>query len=62
MSGGLDVLALKEDDVQKFLAAQVHLGDPNIDFQMAQYVYKVKQDGELWIGDDQFGIRGNLLQ
>jgi small subunit ribosomal protein SAe len=45
MSGGLDVLALKEDDVQKFLAAQVHLGDPNIDFQMAQYVYKVKQDG-----------------
>ena len=47
MSGGYEVLALKEDDVQKFLAAQVHIGDPNVDYQMAQYVYKVRQDGEL---------------
>ena len=46
MSGGLDVLALKEDDVTKLLAAGAHLGDPNIDFQMAQYVYKTKPDGE----------------
>lgn len=45
MSGGLDVLAMKEDDVTKLLAAAAHLGDPNVDFQMAQYVFKVKSDG-----------------
>ena len=45
MSGGTDVLAMKEDDVSKLLAAGAHLGDPNIDFQMAQYVFKVKTDG-----------------
>ena len=45
MSGGLDALAMKEDDVSKLLAAGSHLGDPNVDFQMAQYVYKTKTDG-----------------
>lgn len=45
MSGGLEVLSMKEDDVTKLLAAGTHLGDSNIDFQMAQYVYKVKTDG-----------------
>ena len=45
MSGGLDVLAMKEDDITKLLAASTHLGDANVDFQMAQYVYKVKTDG-----------------
>jgi len=45
MSGGLDVLAMKEDDITKLLAASTHLGDANVDFQMAQYVYKVKADG-----------------
>ena len=45
MSGGLDVLAMKEDDITKLLAASTHLGDANVDFQMAQYVYKVKNDG-----------------
>lgn len=45
MSGGLDVLAMKDDDVTKLLAAGAHLGDPNVDFQMSQYVYKVKPDG-----------------
>lgn len=45
MSGGLDVLSMKEDDVTKLLAAGTHLGDPNVDFQMSQYVYKVKGDG-----------------
>ena len=45
MSGSLDALAMKEDDVTKMLAAGAHLGDPNIDFQMAQYVFKVKIDG-----------------
>lgn len=46
MSAGCDTLSMKEDDVKKLLAAGAHLGDPNIDFQMKQYVYKVKQDGE----------------
>jgi len=45
MSGGLDVLALKEEDVQKFLVCQTHLGGQNVDFQMEQYVYKRKNDG-----------------
>jgi len=45
MSGGLDVLALKEDDLLKFLAASAHLGSSNVDFQMLQYVFKRKPDG-----------------
>lgn len=47
MSGGLDVLQMKEEDVLKFLAAGTHLGGTNLDFQMDQYVYKRKSDGEL---------------
>jgi small subunit ribosomal protein SAe len=46
MSGGLDVLALREDDVTKFLACGAHLGAQNLDFQMEQYIYKRKQDGQ----------------
>lgn len=46
MSGGLDVLQMKEEDVLKFLAAGTHLGGTNLDFQMDQYVYKRKSDGE----------------
>lgn len=47
MSGGADILSLKEDDVTKMLAAETHLGETNgPDFQMAQYVFKVKSDGE----------------
>ncbi|EFN84776.1 40S ribosomal protein SA [Harpegnathos saltator] len=46
MSGGLDVLALKEDDVTKMLlAAGIHLGAENVNFQMEQYVYKKRVDG-----------------
>ncbi|XP_029996133.1 small ribosomal subunit protein uS2 [Sphaeramia orbicularis] len=45
MSGGLDVLQMKEEDVLKFLAAGTHLGGTNLDFQMEQYVYKRKSDG-----------------
>lgn len=54
MSGGHDVLAMKEDDVTKLLAASAHLGEKdddlpqNINFQMRQYVFKVKPDGEFW--------------
>jgi len=45
MSGGLDVLSLKEDDVTKMLAACTHLGTNNVDFQMEQYIYKRRPDG-----------------
>ncbi|XP_060522833.1 small ribosomal subunit protein uS2 [Cylas formicarius] len=45
MSGGLEVLSLKEEDVTKMLAASTHLGTPNIDFQMEQYIYKRRADG-----------------
>jgi small subunit ribosomal protein SAe len=45
MSGGLDVLSLKEDDVTKMLSACTHIGSENVDYQMEQYVYKRRQDG-----------------
>ncbi|KAM9201026.1 LOW QUALITY PROTEIN: small ribosomal subunit protein uS2-like [Dugong dugon] len=45
MSGALDVLRMKEEDVLKFLAAGTHLGGTNLDFQMEQYIYKRKSDG-----------------
>ena len=46
MSGGFDILAMKEDDVTKMLSAGVHLGDSNVNFQMEQYIYKVRSDGK----------------
>eukprot|EP00918_Siedleckia_nematoides_P047895 GHVU01104909.1.p1 GENE.GHVU01104909.1~~GHVU01104909.1.p1 ORF type:complete len:334 (+),score=53.91 GHVU01104909.1:75-1076(+) len=45
MSGGLEVLGLKEEDVIKFLACGTHLGSTNVDFQMQHYVFKRKPDG-----------------
>ncbi|XP_037055164.1 40S ribosomal protein SA-like [Peromyscus leucopus] len=45
MSGALDVLQMKEEDVLKFLAARTHLSGNNLDFQMEQYIYKRKSDG-----------------
>ncbi|XP_012787609.2 40S ribosomal protein SA-like [Sorex araneus] len=45
MSGALDVLQMKEEDVLKFLATGTHLGGINLDFQMKQYIYKRKNDG-----------------
>lgn len=45
MSGGLDILTLREEDVAKFLAAGTHLGSTSVDFRMLQYVYKRKSDG-----------------
>lgn len=45
MSGGLDVLSLKEEDVSKMLAATTHIGSTNCDFQMEQYIYKTRSDG-----------------
>jgi small subunit ribosomal protein SAe len=43
MSGGVDALALKEDDLLKMLAANAHLGSQQCDYQMLQYVYKTRQ-------------------
>ena len=52
MSGGLEVLALKEADVMKMLAASTHLGTQNADYQMLQYAYKRKKDGKAtWLLD-----------
>lgn len=45
MSGGIDVLALKEEDVTKMLAASSHIGTDNANFQMEQYVFKRRADG-----------------
>ncbi|CAO2644110.1 40S ribosomal protein SA [Lemmus lemmus] len=44
MSGALDVLQMKEEDVLKLLAEGTHLGGTNLDFQMEQYIYKRKRD------------------
>ncbi|MEJ1283303.1 hypothetical protein NN561_014272 [Cricetulus griseus] len=45
MSGALDVLQMKEEDVLKFLAAGTYLSGTNLDFQMEQFIYKRKRDG-----------------
>jgi small subunit ribosomal protein SAe len=45
MSGALDVLALKDHDVTKMLAATTHLGSESVNFQMEQYVWKRRTDG-----------------
>jgi len=39
------VLALKEDDLQKMLVAQTHIGTTNITTQMERYVWKRRNDG-----------------
>jgi hypothetical protein len=46
MSGGLEVLSLKEEDVTKMLTACTHIGSENVDYQMEQYVYKRRPDGK----------------
>jgi len=38
-------LTQKEADIQLMLAAQVHLGTKNCDFQMERYVFRRRQDG-----------------
>ena len=54
MSGGSDKLSLKEDDVTKMLAATTHIGSTNTDFQMEQYVYKRRSDGEACFSNSPF--------
>jgi small subunit ribosomal protein SAe len=43
--GGAKALSQREQDVQMMLAADVHLGTKNCDFQMERYVYKRRTDG-----------------
>lgn len=45
MSGGIDVLTLKDTDVTKMLAATTHLGAESVNYQMEQYVFKRRPDG-----------------
>jgi len=45
MSGGLDVLAIAEDDITKMLAATTHIGSDNSETTMEQYIFKKKTDG-----------------
>lgn len=46
MSGGLDLLALQQEDVTKMLTATTHLGAENTNFQMEQYIFKRRTDGK----------------
>lgn len=46
MSGALDVLQMKEEDVLRFPTAGTHLGGTNLDFHMEQqYIYRRRGDG-----------------
>merc|ERR1712071_712284 len=45
MSGGLDALAITEDDLTKMLAATTHIGSDNSETTMEQYIFKKKTDG-----------------
>jgi len=40
-------LSQKEADVQMMLAADVHLGTKNCDFQMERYIFKRRNDGNI---------------
>ncbi|CAL9162516.1 unnamed protein product [Musa hybrid cultivar] len=39
------VLSPKEQDIQMMLAANVHIGARNCNFQMERHVYKIRPDG-----------------
>mmetsp|Transcript_8297 Transcript_8297/g.12374 ORF Transcript_8297/g.12374 Transcript_8297/m.12374 type:complete len:277 (+) Transcript_8297:74-904(+) len=39
------VLRCKEEDVQKMLSAEVHIGTTNSDFKMKDYIWKRRSDG-----------------
>jgi len=45
MSGGIEALALTEDDITKMLAATTHVGPDNSETTMEQYIFKKKGDG-----------------
>lgn len=63
MSGGLEVLSLKEDDVTKMLIACTHIGSDNVDYQMEQYVYKRRPDGKnIFITEHRYMIYRNYIR
>jgi len=39
------VLQAKEEDIQKLLSAEVHIGTTNSDFKMKEYIWKRRADG-----------------
>ena len=43
------ILTTKEADIQIMLAAEVHLGTKNCDFQMERYAFKRRNDGTLFL-------------
>ncbi|KAF0891296.1 hypothetical protein E2562_009472 [Oryza meyeriana var. granulata] len=43
--GAVRALSQREQDIQMMLAADVHLGTKNCDFQMERYVFKRRSDG-----------------
>jgi len=45
MSNGISALELKADDARKILAAKMHLGSNNCNYQMNQYVFKRSSTG-----------------
>ena len=45
VGGAVRPLSQKEQDIQMMLAADVHLGTKNCDFQMERYVFKRRTDG-----------------
>ncbi|CAF2391660.1 unnamed protein product [Rotaria sp. Silwood2] len=46
MTSGYSILQLKEDDALKILAAQLHIGSKDVDYQMNTYVWKKKPRNE----------------
>ena len=46
MTSGYPILQMKEDDVLKILAAQLHIGSKDVDHQMDTYVWKKKPRNE----------------
>ncbi|RYG58925.1 30S ribosomal protein S2, partial [archaeon] len=42
---GAHFLFHREEDIQKMLAADVHIGTTNSDFKMQEYIWKRRQDG-----------------
>ena len=45
MSAARGVLSLQDEDLTKILVANAHQGSNNLDIQMAQYVFKRKNNG-----------------
>ena len=41
----LFILIISEEDIQKLLAAQAHIGTNNLENHMRQYVFKRRSDG-----------------